>query len=359
METGPPRFFHAASGKELATLEAPRNFGGAGGAHFSPDGTWLAVATGNHTVHLWDLRAIRRGLAELDLDWELPSYPPPVSKGEVKTVRLEVPGEVAQFLKVRDGFLLGQEQALSKEWQAAIESFSKVIERDKTYYEAYNERGKAYAELKQWREAEADFGKAAELAPDQSGVWYSRALVCLARDDIDAYKKICATMLDRFGQTPQADDAYWMAWTCAVRPDSAVEPALSVGLAERFVDEATPGVDDLVVLGAALYRAGRFKDAVGRLQDAALAHQAGREGRQTIVYAWIYLAMAEHRLGRSEAARKWLDRAADSVAKRDVKGGAEGAHSDASLAEGRGSWNRRLTLQLLRNEAEAVLKQPY
>jgi len=40
---------------------------------FSPDSTHLAVA-GDNTVRLWDLREIRRGLAELGLDWNLPPY---------------------------------------------------------------------------------------------------------------------------------------------------------------------------------------------------------------------------------------------------------------------------------------------
>jgi WD40 repeat protein len=101
MDPGPPRLFHAATAKELATLEAPRNYGGAGGARFSPDGTQLAVATGNHTIHVWDLRAIRRRLTELDLDWDLPSYPPPVAQDNAEPLRVEVSSEVVESLKER------------------------------------------------------------------------------------------------------------------------------------------------------------------------------------------------------------------------------------------------------------------
>jgi hypothetical protein len=44
---------------------------------FSPDGSCLAVATENDKrIQLWDLRAIRRKLQQLGLDWELPPYPP-------------------------------------------------------------------------------------------------------------------------------------------------------------------------------------------------------------------------------------------------------------------------------------------
>jgi WD40 repeat protein len=88
---------HAGTGKQLATLEPPRD-AGTTGFWFSPDGTRLAVATGNHTIHVWDLRAIRRGLARLGLDWDLPAYPPAHRKGDARPLRVEVrpPGPAPQ-----------------------------------------------------------------------------------------------------------------------------------------------------------------------------------------------------------------------------------------------------------------------
>jgi hypothetical protein len=73
--------------------------------------------------------------------------------------------------------------------------------------------------------------------------------------------------------------------------------------------------------------------------------------RQTIAYTWLFLAMAEHRVGHSEEARKWFDLAADSVTMREGNDGAD------ALAEDSIPWNRRLTLQLLYREAERVLKE--
>jgi WD40 repeat protein len=80
---------HSFNGKELATLEAPRD-GDIVAWRFSPDGTRLAVATGNHTVHVWDVREIRRQLAEIDLDWELPPYPLANPTLNGKPLRVEV-----------------------------------------------------------------------------------------------------------------------------------------------------------------------------------------------------------------------------------------------------------------------------
>jgi eukaryotic-like serine/threonine-protein kinase len=42
------------------------------GMCFSPDEGRLAVATGSHLIHVWDLRRIRRQLAGMGLDWESP-----------------------------------------------------------------------------------------------------------------------------------------------------------------------------------------------------------------------------------------------------------------------------------------------
>jgi len=91
-EAGPPRLLHAATGKELAVLEAPHDNGYTMG-RFSPDGTRLAVATGNHTIHVWDLRAIRRGLAEIGLDWDQPEYPPAEPQAATPLTVIVDPGE--------------------------------------------------------------------------------------------------------------------------------------------------------------------------------------------------------------------------------------------------------------------------
>jgi WD40 repeat protein len=40
----------------------------------SPDGSWLAAATNGGALQLWDLRAVRRQLEPLGLDWEQPAF---------------------------------------------------------------------------------------------------------------------------------------------------------------------------------------------------------------------------------------------------------------------------------------------
>ncbi len=64
----------AASGRVIARLESPDAFD-VTLATFSPDGSRLAVTTqAGPAVHVWDLRAIRRRLAAMGLDWNAPAY---------------------------------------------------------------------------------------------------------------------------------------------------------------------------------------------------------------------------------------------------------------------------------------------
>src|SRR5207253_10686088 len=77
------------TGRELATLTAP-DLHFLSSLCFSPDGSQLAAATYDHAVQLWDLRAIRRQLADIGLDWDLPAYPPLAEATEIKPLKVTV-----------------------------------------------------------------------------------------------------------------------------------------------------------------------------------------------------------------------------------------------------------------------------
>jgi WD40 repeat protein len=66
------RLVKTQTGRTLARLESP-DLCGVAWATFSPDGSRLVVTTGDGpAVHVWDLRAIRRHLARMGLDWDAP-----------------------------------------------------------------------------------------------------------------------------------------------------------------------------------------------------------------------------------------------------------------------------------------------
>jgi WD40 repeat protein len=69
---GVARLIDAETGREYARLEDPDQHRATHFA-FTPDGTKLVCASGDgDCVHVWDLQAIRRQLAEMGLDWESP-----------------------------------------------------------------------------------------------------------------------------------------------------------------------------------------------------------------------------------------------------------------------------------------------
>ena len=68
------RLVETETGRTVARLESP-DLCACGCATFSPDGSRLAVITNDGpAVHVWDLRAIRRQLAAMGLDWDAPAY---------------------------------------------------------------------------------------------------------------------------------------------------------------------------------------------------------------------------------------------------------------------------------------------
>lgn len=75
--TGVIQLLDVGTGRKLARLEDPDQ---AASLYyvFSPDGTRLVNLTKGREagIHVWDLRAIRRQLKALDLDWDAPDYRP-------------------------------------------------------------------------------------------------------------------------------------------------------------------------------------------------------------------------------------------------------------------------------------------
>ena len=60
--------------------------------------------------------------------------------------------------------------------------------------------------------------------------------------------------------------------------------------------------------GAALYRVGQYRDAIAQLHASIEVHEK-KEGNAT---DWVFLAMAHARLGESEQAQIWLEKARTS-----------------------------------------------
>jgi tetratricopeptide (TPR) repeat protein len=232
-----------------------------------------------------------------------------------------------------------------KEWTRAVADYDKALELDAPQqmgpdgWKVWHDRGLVRVEQGQWEKAAADWTKAAAMTPDQDGPTRDLALIRLRLDDREGYRRACATLMERFGKTTNANLANNVAWTCAQGPKALSDLAPAVALAEKAVAASTRPNDrynTLNTLGVVLYRAGRYQEALKKLDEAVTAH--GRGGTHA---DWLFLAAVNHRLGQPDEAWTWMDRA--------QRWAAEG-HVD------RLSWSQRLEAQLFLKEIETVLE---
>jgi tetratricopeptide (TPR) repeat protein len=199
----------------------------------------------------------------------------------------------------------------------ALAAADKAIELDETFSAAHSERARALCELVRFPEALSSCRRAAELDPDSHEVQYilGHVLCKLGRYEESLEPTRRAVEMEpsvpTFRRELQPEELTTgisrasclanLGWLLATVPDPSLrDPEEAVRLAERAL--ALGGWDfSRKVLGVALYRMGRFEDAV-----AALATHVSTRGETPS--ACYFLAMALQRLGRDAEARAWLDR---------------------------------------------------
>jgi WD40 repeat protein/tetratricopeptide (TPR) repeat protein len=171
-------------------------------------------------------------------------------------------------------------------------------------------RGSAAAFRGDWPQAVADLELAVhqpvtvlhyELAYDQAGRtfddWRNLLLALDAAGQADAARQCCQAMLDRFEKGNRWAGPLLLA--TQTHPYDEMIARRLVALAQRLFVAA----NSASWLGGALYRAGRFEEAERTLQRSITLHRQGG-----FVDTWLFLAMAQHRLGRTEESRNLLAR---------------------------------------------------
>jgi tetratricopeptide (TPR) repeat protein len=141
-----------------------------------------------------------------------------------------------------------------------------------------------------------------------------------------------------------------------LRERAVADYAIVVNLAGRTLADQPGSYYNLNTLGAALYRAGRYREAIEKLTESRAAYVKAASQAQTRSEAdallmplqdgrpadWLFLAMAESKSGRSAEAEAWLKRAEDAMTSR-------------SITDPRRTWHR-LELELLLEEATAQIR---
>jgi WD40 repeat protein/tetratricopeptide (TPR) repeat protein len=171
---------------------------------------------------------------------------------------------------------------------------------------------------------------------------YLAACRVLAGDQ-DGYRRLCTALAQMHGQTKDAQLAFDLARIGVLAPDSDIEPAQLVELAQRAVDRDKHGWY-LYTLAWAHYRAGQYEDTIAR------ANESITKPNWDNAVNWLLLALAHQRLGKTAEARRLLDRSTAWIdqAKREMPAGAATS-----------PWlhpNEWLLAQVLRREAETLIR---
>ena len=234
-------------------------------------------------------------------------------------------------------YVLGnREPALLDAISSSESTFRRVIaESAGSAAPLWASRGESLAKRQLWTEAAADYGEAIRLRPEYLEYRGHQILALLAAGDHNGLRRTRTEMLDRFRMATDPRIGYSVAWWSVYAASDEPDLSAIVRLAELGVSEARESqkADLLNTLGAALYRAGRFAEAVRRL-DEGIQKRNGA----SIWADWVFLAMAHYRLGHHDLARRWLDRFRDRTP--DL--------------EPTAFWDE-LEIRLLRAEAETVV----
>jgi tetratricopeptide (TPR) repeat protein len=151
-------------------------------------------------------------------------------------------------------------------------------------------------------------------------------------------------MVQRYGKGPNLR-AYHVARACTLAPDAVTEVSLAGRLAETELND-NPGASRLTEQGALHYRAGRFPQAVTLFKQSL--QKDSTPGKA--VLNWLWLALAQQRLGKPEEARRWLKKATTWL---DQYGDGMPARAEEELGLHLHNW---LEAHALRREAEALIR---
>jgi tetratricopeptide (TPR) repeat protein len=282
------------NGRTLARLESP-DLHAAGAASFSPDGSLLAVTTNDGpAVHVWDLRAIRRHLARLGLDWDAP----PVADDHPTAS----PWDPLPQLELYLGPLAGDAEHFTEPPEALIQRYTARLKTQPSDPEAYHHRAHALVQLQHRQEGIEDWTQAIRFRPADPHLRDGRAKVYAA---LKRYEPAIADLEIAVSLNPDQPVVRELlafccnnrAWELATCPDARRDLSRALELSQRAAELAPGQAMFLNTLGVALYRAGRYAEAIPTLEKSLAAGLGRSDG-----FDLFFLAMAHHRLGHREQA---------------------------------------------------------
>jgi tetratricopeptide (TPR) repeat protein/WD40 repeat protein/tRNA A-37 threonylcarbamoyl transferase component Bud32 len=347
---------NTATGKTLVQLGLPEQSRTGYGA-FSLDGTQLIQqSTDYFYLYAWDLRALRRHLADLGLDWDAPAYAPgnKVTPGPpaVRVVGAELidPKKRAQHQRdravfhlylnpfdVQAHYRLGTHLLNAGQPGPAYTHLTAAITFCPNLLEARSQRAHAAFQLKRWAHAVVDASAYLDRHPNTPGMRYLRAgafhnlgrhadavadlTAVLARAPASwSYLELRAACYDALGKKEKAradrqkanailrsaspGALNRTAWRLVTGPGEQRDPPRALRLIQEAVRRAPNEAMFLNTLGVVQYRNGQYKEAEVTLEKSLAAGKGQFDG-----FDLFFLAMCHHHLGDAAKARDCYDRA--------------------------------------------------
>jgi tetratricopeptide (TPR) repeat protein len=206
------------------------------------------------------------------------------------------------------------------------------------------EHGRACAARREWAQAADGYARALKDGPIEDGhFWFEYAALSLLSGNRPGYARVCAHMLERCGKAG-GPRSYHVARACTLAQGAVADAALPGRLAESELQNS-PEFWSLTEQGALAYRAGRFHEAVPLFEQSLRANP--KPG--SAVLNWLWLALAQERLGKAEESRRWLSKA-QAWLDQYPRGMPSGAEHELGL-----HLHNWLEAHVLRREAEALI----
>ncbi len=193
------------------------------------------------------------------------------------------------------------------------------------------------AELAQWKTARAEFARAIQLGADAPGDWFVLALMHVQHGDTEGYRNTFKDLVQRFGSADNPAKASALLPAFLLAPNATDDPTQIVTMLERITPQSDLPAHNR--LGMALYRAGRYPEALERLEKAAGLGWTNNR---------IFRALTDYRLGDVDKARQQLVVASSHIE------GYKRRESGESL-----SWGQLLELEIWYREADALINAPH
>lgn len=158
---------------------------------------------------------------------------------------------------------------------------------------------------------------------------YPHLLLCLRAGQLKEYRRLCAVLLDRHGQTEDRDKAVHLGICCKLGPAAVADLTVPLKLVDRAVAKQPKNRLFLGIQAHLLNRSGKFVEAAKQLEELIRTDEPNSIHHP---FNKVILAMVHHRLGNTDRARKFLD--------------------EAKFLKEPAFWYHQLELEILRHEAE-------